>query len=83
MVSEERSTDVSRLMWASLLHLAEVSRRGSTPCGWFASNEFSVLAFDETELRLDSGEIPEPSSLVLLAIVAGAGLGVRSRRRRR
>ena len=54
---------------------------GGNRYGWFI-NEFSVLAFDETELRLDSGEIPEPSSLIMLAIVAGAGLGLARRRRR-
>lgn len=55
---------------------------GGNRYGWFI-NEFSVLAFDETELRLDTGEVPEPSSLVLVALVAAAGaIGVARRRRK-
>ncbi len=49
---------------------------GGNQYGWFDFNQFSTLAFDNTELR-DAGTVPEPLSLVVwsaLALTAGGAI---------
>jgi MYXO-CTERM domain-containing protein len=55
---------------------------GGNRYGWFAYNEFSVLAFDNTELRTaDVSAVPEPASLAVWGVGA-LGLAIAARRRR-
>ncbi|MCC7485822.1 MAG: PEP-CTERM sorting domain-containing protein [Burkholderiales bacterium] len=53
---------------------------GGNRYGWFDYNQFPVLAFDNTELRVADATVPEPGSLALLSL---AGLGFAAVRRRR
>lgn len=56
---------------------------GGNRYGWFANNELSTLAFDNTELRTAmAAVVPEPSTFALLGIggLALVGYGVRRKR---
>lgn len=48
---------------------------GGNRYGWFAQNELSTLAFDNTELRTaDAGAIPEPFSLAVWGLLSIVGI---------
>lgn len=55
---------------------------GGNRYGWFDYNQFSTLAFDNTELRTAMPAVPEPTSLALAGF-AGIGMAVGAWRRRR
>lgn len=53
---------------------------GGNRYGWFARNEFSVLAFDDTRLETVAAAVPEPGSLALFTLtLAGFASTRRSR----
>jgi len=60
-------------MGGSLLHswtlgTDPIAGVGGNRYGWFVANEFSLLAFDNSELRVGAAAVPEPGSLALLGL---------------
>jgi hypothetical protein len=69
-------------MW-TLTNGDAIAGVGGNRYGWFDFNEFSTLAFDNTQLTVGSAvaEVPEPASLLVWSIIGGAAvLGYRRKR---
>lgn len=62
--------DVGSLLNTWSLGGDPIANVGGNRYGWFASNEFTTLAFDNTSLSTNAAAVPEPTSMWLL----GAGL---------
>lgn len=64
-----------------------ISTVGGNRYGWFDYNKFSVLAFDNTELRIAdaTAPVPEPASitLALWSLISAGGMAYRVRKRNR
>ncbi|WP_296481910.1 PEP-CTERM sorting domain-containing protein [Rhodoferax sp.] len=55
--------------WTLSVPAPAIAGVGGNRYGWFDFNEFSTLAFDNTELRVaDAAVVPEPATLALLGL---------------
>lgn len=63
------ATDILINDWALSVPAPAIAGIGGNRYGWFDFNEFSTLAFDNTELRTaDAAVVPEPATLALLGL---------------